>query len=179
MEKTTTAKATENKTQPAAGAVAVSEQPAQSTLSIVPTATAVEVPKTRLFWQKSCGSMKDSTLTPIKEDEVFVKTTHMVGIIPAGSPEGTAAVPEAVYSLKRGKRIYYTPSSFITDAQRQAADTATEAKMKEKEAAAKLKADEKARKEQAKKDAAAASPAIVAAPQIVAAPEAITEVAAK
>jgi len=150
--------------------VVVTEQPAASTLSIVPTAVAAEVAKVRLFWQKSCGSMKDSTLTPIKDDEVFVKTTHMVGIIPAGSPEGTAAVPETVYSLKRGKRIYYTPSSFITDAQRLAADTATSLKNQEKEAAAKAKADEKAKKEQAKKDAVAAGPTVVPAPQIVAAP---------
>jgi len=177
MEKTASANtATDTKTTGAQGAeVVVTEQPAASSVSIVPTAVAVEVPKVRLFWQKACGSMKDSTLTPIKDDEVFVRTSHQVGVIPAGAPDGTAPVAETVYSMKRGKRIYYTPSSFITDAQRLAADTATDLKVKEKEAAAKVKADEKAKKEQAKKDAAAAGPKVVAGPTVVAAPATITE----
>ena len=156
----------------------VKEEPAASTLSIVPTAAVVpEVAKVRLFWQKSCGNQKESTLTPIKDTETFVRTTHQVGIIPAGSPEGTKPTVETVYSLKRGKRIYYTPSSFITDDQRKAADLATDAKTKEKEAAAKVKADEKAKKEQEKKDKAAAASTIVAAPAVVAAPAAETETA--
>jgi len=175
-EHTDPATETAEHTEPAPE-VKVTETPAASTLSIVPTAVAKEVPKVRLFWQKACGSIKESTLTPIKDDEVFVRTAHTVGVIPAGAAEGTAPVIEIVYSMKRGKRIYYTPSSFITDAQRVAADLATNTKNAEKETAAKVKADEKLKKEQAKKDAAAAGPKVVAGATIVAAPAAATETA--
>ena len=159
-------KATETKAEGSADVV-VTETEATSTLSVVANAAVVpEVAKVRLFWQKSCGNMKESTNTPIKDNEVFVRTTHQVGIIPAGSPEGTKPTVETVYSLKRGKRIYYTPSSFITDAQRLAADTATDLKVKEKEAAAKVKADEKLAKENEKKAKAAAAATVVAAPTV-------------
>lgn len=52
----------------------------------------------RVFWHKSCTDLKKTTLTTLKPEETLVKTN------------GTVTVENEtleVYSLKRGKRIYY------------------------------------------------------------------------
>ena len=165
---------TATKSAAPASEVVVTETAAASTTAAaaaVPVAAAVApaVPKVQLFWRKSCDSVKDGTKTEIKADEVFTRTSHKVMV------DGKE---ETIYSLKRGKRIYYTPSSFITDEQRAAADLATDAKNKAKEVEDAKKADEKKKKE-AEKAAKAADAAKItsAAPAADAAPAA--EVAAK
>ena len=74
-----------------------------SNLVVVPVAAAVPVvAKTRLFWQKSCDSVKESTMTEIKTGENFTRTAHKVNVLHVGATE---SVENLVYSLKRGKRI--------------------------------------------------------------------------
>lgn len=160
MEKTQSKAATK-----AAGAAApevvVTEGAATASTSIVPTAAAAPaVAKTRLFWQKSCHSLKESTNTEIKADEQFVRTAHRVMVLPNGATE---PVENIVYSLKRGKRIYYTPAINLTAEQMEAADKAAEVKAAEKAAADAKKAEEKAKKEAAKAEKAAAEATVVAA----------------
>ncbi len=168
-------KATE--TKPAVETVATPETPAQEVVvteaapaastSVVPTAAvaAPSRPKVRLFWQKTCHSLKESTNTEIKEDEVFVRTSHQVNVLPEGATEPVANL---VYSLKRGKRIYYTPASYLTQEMLDAANAATNAKNAEKEAKAKAAADEKAKKEAEKAAKAATEPKVVGGPAVVA-----------
>jgi len=140
--------------------------------SIVPVAAAAPaVVKTRLFWQKTCHSLKESTNTEIKSDETFTRTGHKVMVLPEGSTE---PVENLVYSMKRGKRIYYTPSSYLTPAQLEAADKAAEVKAAEKAESDKKKADEKAKKEAEKASKTAGQPKVVGGPAVVAA---ATEVA--
>lgn len=135
--------------------------------AVVPTAAAAAPsrPKVRLFWQKTCHSLKESTNTEIKEDEVFTRTSHQVNVLPEGATEPVANL---VYSLKRGKRIYYTPSSYLTPDMLAAADAATNAKNAEKDAKAKAAADEKAKKEAEKAAKAATEPKVVGGPAVVA-----------
>ena len=55
--------------------------------------------KVRVFWHKACSDEKSTTLTTLKPDEVLTKTN-----LSLTGPEGHV---KDVYSLKRGKRIYY------------------------------------------------------------------------
>ena len=160
---------------PAAGA-AVAEAP----VVVNGAAAAVkEEVKTRLFWQKACNDVKQSTNTVIKPDEVFVLTDRKVWALPDGKkPQNTtdnAPVEVPVYSLKRGKRIYYT--FYVNPDQIAAATKAGQAKAEAKAAADKIKADEKAKKDAEKaakagNTAGAIQPAAgaVAAPAASAAP---------
>jgi hypothetical protein len=135
--------------------------------AVVPTAAAATParPKVRLFWQKTCHSLKESTNTEIKDDEVFVRTSHQVMVLPEGATEPVANL---VYSLKRGKRIYYTPASYLTPEMMAAANAATDAKNVEKDAKAKAAADEKAKKDAEKAAKAATEPKVVGGPAVVA-----------
>jgi hypothetical protein len=124
---------------------------------------------TRLFWQKTCHSIKESTNTEVKPNEVFVKTPHQVQI---PNPDATQAaatpyVTVPVYSLKRGKRIYYTP--YVSPEQAAAAEvlaTSKATEKAEKEAAKKAEKEAKEAEKAAKKatQAAAVQPAAVAQP---------------
>jgi hypothetical protein len=155
MGKETTAAKTAQDNKNATAEVAVTETAAQASTATVPVAPATPaVPKTRLFWQKTCHDLKQSTNTEIKEGEVFTKTSHRVMVQPEGATEPQEAI---VYSLKRGKRIYYTP--YVTDEQRAAADAAFEAKEQERLAKEKEKADKKAAAEAEKAAKAATQPA--------------------
>ena len=184
MEKETvkapTTAAVAESTAPVAEVVVTENAPVSSTASVVPSVAAQPVvAKTRLFWQKACGSIKESTNTEIKANEVFVRTSHVVNVLPEGATE---PVQNLIYSLKRGKRIYYTPSSYLSPAQLEAANAASDLKAKEKEAADKKKADEKKAKEEAKTAAAAGQPKVVGGPAVVApapAPAATAETVAE
>ena len=133
--------------------VVVTEAGAATAVPVAAVA-APAVPKVQLFWRKSCDNVKDATKTEIKADEVFVRTSHKVMV------DGKE---ETIYSLKRGKRIYYTPSSFITDEQRVAANAASDLKAEEKAKAEAVKAEEKKKKEEEKASKAAEAAKITAA----------------
>jgi hypothetical protein len=53
----------------------------------------------RVFWHKSCRNVKESTLTTLRPEESLTLTDSSLT-----DPEGNV---KAIYSLKRGKRIYY------------------------------------------------------------------------
>ena len=165
----TPAEATPAESTPAESTPAVeevkAEAPAAITGSIVPTAAPIAtLPKVRLFWQKTCEKLKESTNTEIKKDEVFTKTPHQVYVLPEGV---TVPVVNTVYSMKRGKRIYYTPSSYLTADMLAAADAKAEVTTKEKaEVEAKKKAE--AAKKEADKAAKTAGQPKVVAPSVVA-----------
>lgn len=145
-----TSAAPETKSTTAAPGTTVTENaPVASTEApnIVPTVPAAPaVAKTRLFWQKACNNIKESTNTEIKAGEVFGATDKKVFIEnPKAGQEGEPkAIEVPVYSLKRGKRIYYTP--YVTPEQATAAMEANKVKEEAKATAAKAKEEEKAKK---------------------------------
>ena len=143
------------------GAAAPAPAAAAPVVPTVPPAPVVA--KTRLFWQKSCHSLKESTNTEIKAGEVFVKTSHTVNIEnpDAAARTTTPVISAIVYSLKRGKRIYYTP--YVTPEQAAAAEVLANTKATEKAEKEKAKADEKAKKE-AEKAAKAGNQGAAVAP---------------
>ena len=150
--------------------VVVEEKPAISSIEVkgdtlvVPVAKAL--PKVRLFWQKACGNTKESTMTEIKSDEVFTRTSHLVHV---QMEEGAELIPNLVYSLKRGKRVYYTPSSYLLPEMILSADAVTDAKIKVKSDADAKKTAEKAAKDAEKLATVANEPKVVG-PVVVAAP---------
>lgn len=158
---------TEGEAKPSTEAAPAPAAGSGAPAAVVPTAAAATParPKVRLFWQKTCHSLKESTNTEIKDDEVFTRTSHLVNVLPEGATEPVA---NNVYSLKRGKRIYYTPSSYLTPEMMAAADAATNAKNAEKDAKAKAAADEKAKKEAEKAAKASTEPKVVGGPTVVA-----------
>ena len=63
----------------------------------------------RVFWHKRCENVKESTLTKLRPEESLTKTDSSLT-----DPEGNV---KDIYSLKRGKRIYYltdvTPQDIV------------------------------------------------------------------
>ena len=98
--------------------------------------------KVKVFWHKACTNEKESTLTTLKKDEVLKKTDAKVSI---PSEDGTPVIKD-VYSLKRGKRIYY-----LHDVTPQDCVRAEEASVKKAQEAAAEKAAKEALKEGDKK----------------------------
>ena len=152
--------------------------PAPVAAAAVPAAPAKVL--TRLFWQKTCHSLKDSTNTEVKDGEVFVKTPHQVQIPnpDAATATETPYVTVPVFSLKRGKRIYYTP--YVSPEQAAAAEVLATVKAGEKAKKEEAKKAEKAAKEaeKAAKKAtqpAAAQPAAVAQPAAAPVAETVKE----
>jgi hypothetical protein len=98
--------------------------------------------KVKVFWHKACTNEKESTLTTLKKDEVLKKTDAKVSI----PSEGGENIIKDVYSLKRGKRIYY-----LHDVTPQDCVRAEEASVKKAQEAAAEKAAKEALKESEKK----------------------------
>ena len=71
-----------------------------------------------LFGNITCHGFKDAIRTKIDAGEHFVRTSHKVMVLPAESFE---PIENTVYSLKRGKRTYYTPAMLLTQEQIDAA----------------------------------------------------------
>lgn len=117
-----------------------------------------EVAKTRLFWQKSCADIKASTMTEIREGEEFTKTGNTVMIQREGDEQ---PIEMPVYSLRRGKRIYYTP--YVTEEQAAVADQAYQAKMEERASKEKEKEDARAARKAEKEALNAEQPAALPA----------------
>lgn len=89
--------------------------------------------KVRAFWHKRCSNVKESTMTTLKAEEILKKTDG-TATIPAPTeenPDATITVP--VYSLKRGKRIYYITDVTPQDITR--SEAAAQSKAAEAEAA--------------------------------------------
>ena len=90
--------------------------------------------KVKVFWHKACINEKESTLTTLKKDEVLKKTDAKVSV-PSENGEN---IIKDVYSLKRGKRIYYlhdvTPQDIVraeAEAVKKAQEAAAEKAAKE------------------------------------------------
>jgi hypothetical protein len=97
--------------------------------------------KVKVFWHKACTNEKESTLTTLKKDEVLKKTDAKVSI----PSEGGENIIKDVYSLKRGKRIYYLHDVTPQDCVRAEAESVKKAQEAAAEKAAKeaLKESEK------------------------------------
>jgi len=90
-----------------------------------------ETRSVRVFWHKHCENVKESTLTKLRPEEILTKTDSSLT-----DPEGNV---KAIYSLKRGKRIYYlfdvTPQDCVKAAlKKKEIDELKERQRKEKEA---------------------------------------------
>lgn len=90
--------------------------------------------KVKVFWHKACTNEKESTLTTLKKDEVLKNTGAKVSV-PSENGEN---IIKDVYSLKRGKRIYYlydvTPQDIVraeAEAVKKAQEVAAEKAAKE------------------------------------------------
>ena len=127
----------------------VNEKSSDTTLTDVkdPVKEAQEIVndrKVRVFWHKACVNEKETTLTQLKASETLKKTDAKVSLTnpefvdAEKTPNELPTIIKDVYSLKRGKRIYYlhdvTPTD-ITRAEEQAVkianEKAAEAKAKE------------------------------------------------
>ncbi len=93
--------------------------------------------KVKVFWHKACINEKESTLTTLKKEELLKKTDGKVSVPSAENPE--ELIIKDVYSLKRGKRIYYlhdvTPQDIVraeAEAVKKAQEAAAEKAAKEK-----------------------------------------------
>ena len=90
--------------------------------------------KVKVFWHKQCTNVKESTLTTLYAKETLKITDGKVSVPSEENPE--ELVIKNVYSLKRGKRIYYlydvTPQD-IVKAEQEAVKVALE-KTAEREA---------------------------------------------
>lgn len=81
--------------------------------------------KVRVFWHKACLNSKESTLTLLKADETLKKTDAKVSV---PNPENAEdLIIKDVYSLKRGKRIYYLHDVTTADIEKASAAAAAKA----------------------------------------------------
>ena len=96
--------------------------------------------KVRVYWHKQCSNIKESTLTTLYAKETLKLTDGKVSIPSEENQE--ELIIKDVYSLKRGKRIYYlfdvTPQD-IVKAEAEAVKVALE-KTAERESKEALKA---------------------------------------